>query len=310
MSAPVLVAMCPESSDRGPVDFAAAVSRFTGAPLVIVAVGPGAAEVDALSNSEFGGPAGDAHESVAAELRAAGVSVAVRAIEHDSPARGVAAVVGDVEPALIVAGSTRRGRLGRVLLGSTGERIVQGSPCPVAVVPHGYEQPATGLRTVGAAFTPSPEGREALRTGAQIARTAGAQLVAVMVLDPSHAGEQSPGLLAGAHHDRDASEGVAGRDRDAAEKALGQAITELAAGLSVEPDILFQDAADGLVAASGRLDLLVLGARAWGADGSVTLGGVAKKVTSQAACPVLVLPRGDARQIDALLSGAGATTAG
>jgi nucleotide-binding universal stress UspA family protein len=287
MIPPVLVASGPASTDRGPVDFAGAVCRFTGAPLVIVAVGGG----------------DDVNEPLAAELRATGVPVTVRGLEHESPARGVAAVVEALRPGLVVAGSTRRGRLGRVLLGSTGEKIVQGSPSPVVVVPHGHAQHPGGVRTVGAGFTPGAA--EALRAGAKIARAAGARLAAVMVLDPGHAEEQSPGLLAGAHHDRDAAEEGAGRGRHAAEEALGQAIAELAP--DAEADVLFQDAADGLEAASHRLDLLVLGSRSSGAAGTVTLGAVGRKVTSQAACPVLVLPRGDDGQIDALLAGARAT---
>jgi nucleotide-binding universal stress UspA family protein len=310
MIPPVLVAFCPESSDRGPADFAAAVCRFSGAPLVIVAVGRGAAAIDAPSNTEFRGPPGDAHESLGAELRAAGVPVTVRAVEHDSPARGVAAAVQDVQPGLLVAGSTRRGRLGRVLLGSTGERIVQGSPCPVVVVPHGHERQASGVRTVGAGFMPRAEGREALRTAALLARAAGARLRAVMVLDPKHAAEESPGLLARVHHDRDAAEDVAARDRIGAETALLAAIAELAEGLDTDPDVLFQDAADGLVAASERLDLLVLGSRSWGPAGAVMMGGVARDVTSRAGCPVLLLPRGDERQIDALLAAARAQAVG
>jgi nucleotide-binding universal stress UspA family protein len=290
MTPPVLVAFNPESSDRGPVDFAAAVCHFTGAPLVIVAVGAGAA-------------AGHANESLGDELRAAGLSATVTAVEHESPERGVAAAVQDLQPGLVVAGSTRRGRLGRVLLGSTGERIVQGSPCPVAVVPHGHERHTSAVRTVGAAFMPTPEGREALRAAAHIARAAGARLRVVMVLDPKHAAEESPGLLAGEHHDRDAREDIAARGRIGAEAALRAAIAELPEGLDIDPDVLFQDAADGLVAASERLDLLVLGARSSAPAGTVMMGGVARHVTSRAGCPVLVLPRGDERHIDALLAG-------
>jgi nucleotide-binding universal stress UspA family protein len=291
MIAPVLVALSPESSDRGPVDFAAGVCRFTGAPLVIVAVGQG----------------GDVHESLGSELRDSGVQVTVRAVEHESPAEAVAAVVDELRPGLVVAGSTHRGRLGRVLLGSTGEKIVQGSPSPVVVVPHGHEQPAKGVRTVGAGFTPGAEGREALRAGGRIARAASARLLAVMVLDPKHADEQA-GLLAGQHEELGVSEQEASRERFVAEQALRQAIADVAA--DAEPDILFQDAAGGLEAASHRLDLLVLGSRASGDAGTVTLGGVARKVTAHAACPVLVLPRGDAQQIDALLSGAGTPAVG
>jgi nucleotide-binding universal stress UspA family protein len=131
-----------------------------------------------------------------------------------------------------------------------------------------------------------------------------------MVLDPDHAAEQAPGMLARAHHESDGSDDSASRDRLTAEEALREALAASAAGLGVEPDILFQDAAHGLVAASERLDLLVMGSAAHGAARIVALGGVAQKVTASAACPVLVLPRDAADQIDALLPSAGAKAAG
>jgi nucleotide-binding universal stress UspA family protein len=47
-----------------------------------------------------------------------------------------------------VAGSSRRATHGRLLLGSTTERLVGGAPCPVAVVPAGWAKER--LSTIGA----------------------------------------------------------------------------------------------------------------------------------------------------------------
>jgi nucleotide-binding universal stress UspA family protein len=294
---PILVAFSPDSADRGPVNFAVAACRFTGAPLVVVAVG------------REGGDTG-AHASLESELRSRGVSATVRDEEHDSPAHALAHAVEEIDPALVVVGSTHRGKLGRVLLGSTAERLMDGSPCAVVVVPRCHEVHADRVRTVGAAFVPTAEGREALRTAALLARSAGARLEAIMVLSPKHAEEQSPGMLARAHHDRDAAEDITARDHLAAEDAQRDALAVSAADLEVEPDVLFQDTADGLVAASERLDLLVMGSAAHGPGRFVALGGVARKVTAHACCPVLVLPRDAADQIDALVPGTGAKAAG
>ena len=107
------------------------------------------------------------------------------------------------------------------------------------------------MKTVGAAFVPTAGGRETLRAAAQLARSAGARLVAVMVLDPKDAEEQSPGLMAAAHHDQDASEDVAGRERIAAEDALREALAGSATDLDAEPDVLFQDPDDGLIRLRG-----------------------------------------------------------
>jgi Universal stress protein family len=65
--------------------------------------------------------------------------------------------------------------------------------------------------------------------------------------------------------------------------------------------VLFQPPADGIVAASENLDLLVMGSRAYGPVRAVMLGGVSRQVIARAACPVLILPRGTAAGLDALL---------
>ena len=92
MSPPILVAFSPEHADRTPVHFAVAAGRFTGAPLVVVAVGPGAAAGDGLGDGEFAGAPGAADESLASELRSSGVAATIRVVEHSSPARGISHV--------------------------------------------------------------------------------------------------------------------------------------------------------------------------------------------------------------------------
>jgi nucleotide-binding universal stress UspA family protein len=157
------------------------------------------------------------------------------------------------------------------------------------------------MQTIGAAFAPTPEGREALRAGAQLARALGARLRAIAVLDPALVEAQSPGMMALHHHDRDPDEDVSAGRAIEAERARDDAIAELAPGADVEPDVLFQQPVDGIVAASENLDLLVMGSRAYGPVRAVMLGGVSRQVIARAACPVLVLPRGAEGAVDALL---------
>jgi nucleotide-binding universal stress UspA family protein len=305
VSAPILVGYSPQTADRGPVNFGVAVSRFTGAPLTVVGVYPGGSNLDRLSGGEFDpdtdGERGGGLEQLKSELEAEGVDATVKVVEHSSPARGLASTVEEIRPRLVVIGSTRRGRLGRVLPGSTAERLIHGSPCPVVVVPHGHELPEQGLQTVGAAFVPTEEGRAALRVAAEIARATGARVLATLVLSPKHAAEMSPGLMAHAHHEGDPAEELHARHRIAAADELEKAIAELAGDVEVERDVLFQHPAEGLEAASERVDLLVMGSRAYGPARAVMLGGVSRQVTASARCPVLVLPRGADREIEALL---------
>ena len=62
---------------------------------------------------------------------------------------------------LVVVGSAHRGRIRQLLVSSTGERLLNGAPCPVAVAPKGYAAAAAlpagigaGLRTAAATLEP------------------------------------------------------------------------------------------------------------------------------------------------------------
>src|SRR5829696_5377001 len=101
-------------------------------------------------------------------------------IASRSPAQGLHELAQAESALLIVVGSTHTGRLGRVRPGSTGERLICGAPCAVAVAPHGYR---TGrdhpIRRVGAAYDGSAESRAAVATAIAAARALGAKLQVV-----------------------------------------------------------------------------------------------------------------------------------
>jgi nucleotide-binding universal stress UspA family protein len=189
------------------------------------------------------------------------------------------------------------------LLGTTAERVIHASSCPVAVVPNGYEAPPEGVRVIGAAFTAVAEGREALHAAAVLARAGGARLRAITVLDPEHAHEGA-GLMAAQHRDTSPEAGEAARRRLDAEVEVRDAVAGAADGIDSEVDVLVNDPADGLVAASENVDLLVMGSRALGPKRAVVMGSVSRKVVDRAACPVLVLPRGADARTAALLADA------
>jgi nucleotide-binding universal stress UspA family protein len=62
------------------------------------------------------------------------------------------------------------------------------------------------------------------------------------------------------------------------------------------------DPADFLIAASENVDLLICGSRGYGPTRAVLLGGVSRRVTREARCPVIVLPRGAETGLEALVS--------
>jgi len=303
MTRPIVAGYCPRTTDRAPVEFAVATGRATRAPVLVVGVHAGGTPADTLTGGELAELSAEKARAALEPLRdELDESVEVRAREASTPAAGLTAVAEEVDARLLVLGSTARGVIGRVLPGSTAERVVHGAPCPVAVVPRGYTVPERGIATVGAAFAPTEEGRAALGAAARLAAATGARLRVIMVLDPKLAERDSAGMLAVAHHEHDSAEDRAGQSRMAAERAFEVAIAGLPPSVLVDRDILFQDPADGLASASNHVDVLVMGSRGYGPMRAVMLGGVSRRVIDRAACPVLVLPRGAGDAVDALVT--------
>ena len=84
-----------------------------------------------------------------------------------------------------MVGSTHTGRAGRVLPGSTAERLLHGSPCPVAVAPKGYtRRPGAEPGIVGCGFDGSQSAQRALQAAEQIAAATGARLRVIRAFQP------------------------------------------------------------------------------------------------------------------------------
>jgi nucleotide-binding universal stress UspA family protein len=231
---------------------------------------------------------GDRSATAFAEELARVTGAPLSELDDSSPAALEHAIEAQ-QPALVVLGSG----------GGEATRVIHGAPCPVGVVPPGRARQA--VRVVGAAFTPTPEGREALRAAAALARAFGARLRVVVALDPKHA-EEAEGRLARVHHDHNAADDIALRHTMETEQEMQSAIADFAGGVEVETDELYQEPAHALIAASENLDLLVMGSRRRGPLKSVVLGSVSRHVAGSANCPVLVLPRGTEGAIEALVS--------
>ena len=173
-----------------------------------------------------------------------------------------------------------------------GELRTQLPSHSVTVVPENYDPPADGFQTIGAAFAPTPEGREALRVAAALARAGSSRLRAITVLDPKRAAEQS-GAMAALHGDIDPAEGPAARHRLEHEAELRAAVDGLGDDVDSEVDILANDPVEGLLAAARHVDLLVMGSRGHGPVRAAILGSVSHSVSRQAPCPVVILPRAE-----------------
>jgi nucleotide-binding universal stress UspA family protein len=310
MSKPIIVGYDPMTSDRAPINFGVAAARFTGAPLIVASASATGDRSDAgQQDEELVVDASEALERARRELEPEGIPVECRELRSTSAARALHEMSEAEDAGLLVVGSTRRGPVGRVIPGSTAERLMHGAPCPIAIVPPGWEAGA-GLHTIGVAYVDTVEGREALRGAHALARRAGASLRVLTAVKAGLAryGETQPRTAEQRGKDFDEVEGEL---RVRAENALRRATEALDGDVAVEADAFVEDPADVLIRVSENVDLLICGSRGYGPLRAVLLGGVSRRLTAEARCPVIVLPRGVEASLDALMEASpGAAPAG
>jgi nucleotide-binding universal stress UspA family protein len=214
-----------------------------------------------------------------------GTEVETRTLSDDSPAHALHALAEAEEPILIVLGSTHRGPLGRVLIGSVGEALLSGAPCAIAVAPGDYAaREEQRLLRIGVAVNGSAESWPALDAGIRLAQRLNAAFTLIAV-----AGPQRRGIGAGSSVP---APDPASLRQEGMVRALDEATDRVPTDLPVARRLLRGDPADELAEAAEDFDLLILGSRGYGPLRSVLLGGASAKLMRTAPCPILVLPRG------------------
>ena len=299
MPKPILVGYDPSRPDPAPVQFGLAAAAFTGAQLIVGAVVADAAISEQAGHGamseDLADDAAGALDDLKSSLDVGDVEVDFRALGGRSAPSALHDAAESLDAGMLVLGSTQRGSGGLVRPGSTAERLMHGAPCPIAVVPGAYER-GGGLKTIAVAYVDSPEGREAIDSAVALARRSGAHLRVLTAVRPRTYGKVG-GDLPGRESSTFDEVGMAER---AAERDAKQMIGD-AGGVDYEVDVSAQDAADFLVAASENVDLLICGSRGYGPRRAVLLGGVSRRVTREAHCPVIVLTRGTEGQLRSLV---------
>ena len=211
--------------------------------------------------------------------------VAAEAGPGASVAEGLHDLAEELDPELVVVGSSHRGTVGQVLAGNVAVRLLNGLDRPLAVAPAGLADRSHGLGTIGVGFDGSPESRAALQAAARLARAADAEVEVIGVALP-HA-DLTPNAWAFAWG--------AGAIRDDLDERMRGRIESAAGSLphDVRHSTRFHTGtpADVLVGASDELDLLVVGSRGYGPTRRLLLGSVSASIVRDARCPVLVTPR-------------------
>jgi nucleotide-binding universal stress UspA family protein len=84
----------------------------------------------------------------------------------------------------VTVGPSHRGPVGRVLAGTTADRLLSGAPCPVALAPRGYAEAVDAFKRVVAGYDGSEESGLALQVAVELASLAGVRLRIVAVAEP------------------------------------------------------------------------------------------------------------------------------
>lgn len=205
-----------------------------------------------------------------------------KVVESSSPSWGLHGVAVKEQADLIVGGASHHAAVGRVLVGSVGERVLHGAPCGVGVAPAGFRAKPARLALIGVGFDGGAESEAALSRAGDLARLASADLRVLTVVEP-------PELPLGA-------EGPAFAGADGVAAAREQVMrSELDRGLTLVPE---DTPASGKLVIAGTetladedIDVMVVGSRGYGPLRRVLLGSVSTRLVRSAPCPVIVFPR-------------------
>jgi nucleotide-binding universal stress UspA family protein len=265
----IIVGIDGTSRGDDALKFAAVLARALGSGLLLVHIcGPSQDRRDAREILE-------SHRATVEN-----VPVEVLECAGASAARGLDRVAAVYHTAVIVVGPSHRAGLGLVLPGSTGQQLLQITRRTIAVVPRGWRPNADGtLRRIGCGYSPSAQSEAALETAAELTRMLGGQLDVMRAFWST----RPSGAMAMA---------VSADLQIRAQAGLGQVVQALPESSNAHAKLLLNDPATALIARSRDLDLLVVGSRAKGPLGAIWSGSVSNRVLREAACPVVVVPRG------------------
>jgi len=211
-----------------------------------------------------------------------------RVVASSSAAHGLHDLTEETGASVVVVGSRGTGPEERLFAGSTAERLLFGSSCPVAVAPSGFRGHKLGeLARLGVAYIDTPEARGALDFAVRFARASGAALGLFTVV--AGQAEVMP-LFVGAESERVYVDTA----RETFQAALDRALAGVPAQVPASGEVLTGDAVDTLAELGpADVDVLVCGSRGYGPALRVLLGGVSSRLVRRARSPIIVVPRAD-----------------
>ena len=272
-----------DATDRG--DDALALGRLLGAKELVVAhVYVTATYITAVVYAEWREAIKEAAEHALTDALGDATDVRKEVIESSSVVRGLQDLANEARPDLIVVGSSHKAGIGRILSGSVTEGVLHGAPCGVAIAPAGFHAAAPEIERVGVGYDGLPESEAALARAADLARTMGAALSIIGMVEHVEAPGGAKGFaFAGA--------GDLKRARiDHMRSELDRALASLSGDIDASAKLI--DGETETLADQDDIDLMVVGSRGYGPIRHVLLGSVSTHLVRDAPYPVIVYPRG------------------
>jgi nucleotide-binding universal stress UspA family protein len=229
------------------------------------------------------------HSDLAAEMRSDAEQlledlppeVDTRIVESSSAARGLHDLAEAEGADLVVLGPSHRTPAGRLVVGSVGERLLHGSPCALAVAPHGFAAGERRLEAIAVGYDGGSDAELALADAVELARAARGTLLIVAIVQPAES------ALEGGY---DTLPTVVRAREQEMERTVQAALDSLPAEIDATGEVI-AGGRDELAAHRG-VDLLVVGSRGYGPVKRVLLGSTAAALIHNAQYPVIVHPRG------------------
>ena len=190
-----------------------------------------------------------------AKAATTGIEVSLQCVESPSAGRGLHELAEAEGADLIVLGSSRRGLLGRALIGDDTRAALNGAPCAVAISPLGYSEHPARMGKIGVGYNASPESEHALEVARDLATEHGAELSAFEAVSTPTAIGAGPLPLS-----------------EIIDVVVERARERIARLGDIEPHAAYGAAAEELAVYSGSLDLLVVGSRGYGPLGRLIHG--------------------------------------
>jgi nucleotide-binding universal stress UspA family protein len=287
VSGPVIVGVDGGPAGTDALLLAQWTAEVLDASLVVAVVHPaasaiGSGRVDAEWVADRHRAAEQVLDGARTVLKDATAAIEYRMVASSSAAHGLHDLAEELGAETIVVGSGRAGPRQRLFAGSTAERLLAGSVCPIAVAPAGMETKPGTLGLIGVAYVDTPDGRAALNEAAKLARRTGTPVRLYTVVMEADAAR--PFLI---------GEDVERAYSHTARETFEESLTRAAASV---PDVQvdWRLLGGNVVEALGELDevdVVFCGSRGYGPARRVLLGGVSTRLVRRARRPVVVVPR-------------------